>query len=129
MIHEEIQEFVANRLASMLFREACSLVANDVVNVKDVDVIVEASMGHRWAITGPFESYKFAGGKAGLPVFLRNLAGTLKSTWQSEGKLKLPETKHIDQDLTPEDENGGGGSGRKKDWAGKVIEQTLCAYD
>jgi 3-hydroxyacyl-CoA dehydrogenase len=43
VIAKETTGFVANRLAFVLFREACRLVQQGVVSVEDVDRIVESS--------------------------------------------------------------------------------------
>ncbi len=57
VIKKECTGFVANRLAFALFREACSLVAQDVVSVKDLDAVMTSSMGPRWSVAGVFKSY------------------------------------------------------------------------
>lgn len=41
------KEFVANRLAFVLFHEACRLMLE---GVEDVDAIVESSVGLRWGV-------------------------------------------------------------------------------
>ncbi|KAA8895296.1 hypothetical protein FN846DRAFT_343554 [Sphaerosporella brunnea] len=85
VIRKETTGFVANRLAFVLFREACSLVQQGVVRVEDVDKIVEASIGLRWGIKGPFASYHYGGGEGGLAGFLQNVGKTVKDVW-SEGE-------------------------------------------
>ena len=81
VIKKECTGFVANRLAFALFREACSLVAQDVVSVKDLDAIVTASMGPRWSIAGPFKSYHAGGGEGGLHSFMEKIGGTVQECW------------------------------------------------
>ncbi|CAK7234131.1 hypothetical protein SCUCBS95973_008831 [Sporothrix curviconia] len=66
VVRKEVPGFVGNRLAFALLREAVSLVNDGVVDVADVDTVVEASLGPRWAVQGPFKSYAMGGGTAGL---------------------------------------------------------------
>lgn len=89
VLQKECTGFVANRLAFALFREACSLVANGVVGVEEVDAIVRASMGPRWAVAGVFKSYHAGGGEEGLAGFMRKIGGTVGECWQaSEDDVK-----------------------------------------
>lgn len=104
VIMKEKTGFVANRLAFALLREACTLVDQGVVRVEDVDKIVEASIGLRWGIKGPFASYHDGGGAGGLGAFLGNVGRTVKDIWEEE-EVKLGE-----------------------DWEEKVVKQTEEAY-
>jgi 3-hydroxyacyl-CoA dehydrogenase len=81
VIKKECTGFVANRLAFALFREACSLVAQGVVSVKDLDSIVTASMGPRWSVAGPFKSYHAGGGEGGMKSFMDKIGGTVQRCW------------------------------------------------
>ena len=54
VLKKECTGFVANRLAFALLREAIGLVDQGIVSVEELDDIVTASMGPRWAIRGPF---------------------------------------------------------------------------
>ena len=86
VIKKECTGFVANRLAFALFREACSLVAQDVVSVKDLDAIVTASMGPRWSVTGPFKAYHAGGGEGGMYAFMDKIGGTIQECWDVSEK-------------------------------------------
>lgn len=110
--HKEITGFVGNRLAYALFREACSLVDRDIISAHDLDALVEASIGPRWAVQGPFKSYNMGGGTGGLEAFLKNLSGTIQEVWDSSVPLAF------------EEESGEGSAG----WVEKVIKQTSEAY-
>ena len=83
VIRKECTGFVANRLAFAMFREACSLVAQGVVSVEDLDAIVEASMGPRWAVVGPFKSYHAGGGEGGLRSFMEKIGDTVQTCWDA----------------------------------------------
>lgn len=81
LVKKECTGFVANRLAFALFREACSLVAQDVVSVEDLDTIVTSSMGPRWSVAGPFKAYHAGGGAGGLTSFMEKIGGTVQDCW------------------------------------------------
>jgi 3-hydroxyacyl-CoA dehydrogenase len=83
VLRRECTGFVANRLAFALYREACSLVAQGVVSVPDLDTIVQASMGPRWVVAGPFKSYHAGGGPGGLRSFMEKIGGTVQRCWQA----------------------------------------------
>lgn len=112
VLRHETTGFVANRLAFVLLREACHLVREGVVGVRDVDTIVENSLGLRWSVKGPFASYHDGGGKGGLEAFMANVGGTIQDVWDSVGTLGM------------EDESLEGG-GR---WRDEVVRQTREAY-
>jgi 3-hydroxyacyl-CoA dehydrogenase len=86
LIRRECTGFVANRLAFALFREACSLVAQGVVGVEDLDAVVQASMGPRWTVAGPFKSYHAGGGEGGLRSFVEKIGGTVQECWDASDK-------------------------------------------
>jgi 3-hydroxyacyl-CoA dehydrogenase len=111
LIRKECTGFVANRLAFALFREACSLVAQGVVGVEDLDSIVQASMGPRWTVAGPFKSYHAGGGEGGLSSFMDKIGGTVQECWDAS-----------DRDV----EAGNIGVGQS--WQEDVCRQTDEAY-
>lgn len=50
----EIEGFVFNRLQGALLREAYCLVRDGVVSARDIDRVVQAGLGRRWSVVGPF---------------------------------------------------------------------------
>ncbi|KAM0555850.1 hypothetical protein ACHAPJ_006249 [Fusarium lateritium] len=118
-INKETQGFVGNRLAFALFREACDLVANDVVSVEDLDTIVETSIAPRWAVAGPFKTYNSAGGTGGIGAFLHNLADTMEACWDDSGDISLKGTS------VTKSAQGSNGDG---DWTDKISKETEQAY-
>lgn len=87
VLKKECKGFVANRLAFALFREACSLVNAGVVGVEDLDEIVTASMGPRWAVAGPFKAYSAGGGERGLEGFMEKIGGTVGECWEDSERM------------------------------------------
>ncbi|KAL5051548.1 hypothetical protein BDW71DRAFT_171317 [Aspergillus fruticulosus] len=93
VIQKEIPGFVGNRLAFALLREACHLVQEDVVTAKDLDTILMASLGPRWAGNGVFESYQQGGGEGGIRAFWDKLGGTMQEVWNGLGQVSVVEVK------------------------------------
>jgi ketoreductase RED1 len=92
VVRKEVPGFVANRLQAALFREAIHLVREGVVTEQELDDIVTSSIGMRWAIAGPFQTFHLGGGPGGLPAFLRHLGTQLEEvTWPSLGSPTLDE--------------------------------------
>ena len=89
VIKKEVTGFVANRLAFALFREAIHLVNDGVASVEDIDKVVQASMGPRWTVAGPFKSYHAGGGQGGLEAFFKNIGGTVQGCWDDSGKVNM----------------------------------------
>lgn len=117
VIHKEVPGFVGNRLAFTLLREACSLVEQGVVSAEDIDTIVEASIGPRWAVQGPFKSYNMGGGVAGIKAFLENLSGSIQNVWDTSVPIdiKPSESQELDGSIDTS-------------WKDKIIAQTTEAY-
>ena len=88
-LHKEVPGFVGNRLAFALLREACHLVGEGVVSAQDLDSIVTASLGPRWAGSGVFESYHAGGGEGGIGAFLQKLSPTIQDVWGDLGQLDI----------------------------------------
>ncbi len=92
LLRMEIAGFVANRLQSALFREAVHLVSQGVVTEQELDDIVTSSIGLRWAIAGPFQTYHLGAGSGGLPAFLEHFRKTFEEEiWPSLGAPSLDE--------------------------------------
>lgn len=89
ILQKECTGFVANRLAFALLRESIHLVNTGIVSVKDLDNIVESSMGPRWAVAGPFKSYHAGGGPQGLEGFFNNIGQTVQECWNDAGHVNV----------------------------------------
>ncbi|KAK5940412.1 hypothetical protein PMZ80_006826 [Knufia obscura] len=124
VVKKEVPGFVGNRLAFVLLREACHLVSEGVVSVEDLDTIVEASVGPRWAVTGPLKSYHYGGGTKGLGAFFQNLSGTIEDIWQDAGR----ESFKCSSFMPGETDSLAMGTQQETGWAEKVVEQTTEAY-
>ena len=58
---------------------------------QELDEIVTSSIGLRWAIAGPFQTYHLGGGPGGLPASLEHFRKTFEETWRSLGAPSLDE--------------------------------------
>jgi len=56
LLHRELEGFLFNRLQGALLREAYCLLRDGVASVEDIDTVVRAGLGRRWAFMGPFET-------------------------------------------------------------------------
>lgn len=65
-LKKEIPGFVGNRLQKVVNDQAVYLVQQGVIDVTDLDDLVRASLGLRWATIGPFQSNTLGGGPGGI---------------------------------------------------------------
>ena len=94
VIRREIEAFVGDRLLEALWREALWLVKDDVASVEEIDDIIRYSFGLRWAQMGLFQTYRIAGGEAGMRHFLAQFGPALKWPW-----TKLMDVPDLDDAL------------------------------
>lgn len=85
----EIDAFVGDRLLESVWREALWLIRDDVCDTETLDDIIRFSFGMRWAQMGLFETYRIAGGEAGMRHFLAQFGPTL--TWPWTHLMDVPE--------------------------------------
>ena len=76
-LNKPIEGFVTNRLQYVFLREAIHIVEEGVVDVADLDKIVMASLGVRWASVGPFLAGQLGGGAGGVRGIIENIFSTL----------------------------------------------------
>lgn len=60
-VKKDVPGFVGNRLQHALWREAISLVENDICDAETVDTVVKAAFGRRLAVLGPLENADLVG--------------------------------------------------------------------
>jgi carnitine 3-dehydrogenase len=94
VIAREIEAFVGDRLLEALWREALWLIKDDVCDVETLDDVIRYSFGMRWAQMGLFQTYRIAGGEAGMRHFLAQFGPCLKWPW-----TKLTDVVDLDEAL------------------------------
>ncbi len=81
VIAKEIEAFVGDRLLEALWREALWLIKDDICDTETLDDVMRYSFGMRWAQMGLFETYRIAGGEAGMRHFLAQFGPCLHWPW------------------------------------------------
>lgn len=80
-IRKEIEAFVADRLLEAVWREALWLVKDGIATTAEIDDAIRYGFGLRWAQMGLFETYRVAGGEAGIAHFIAQFGPCLKWPW------------------------------------------------
>jgi len=83
ILKKEVQGYVVNRLAAALWREAINLVDKEIVSVEDIDKVMWAGLGIRWALMGPFLTYHLGGGQGGIKYFIEHIGPSFSSCWKT----------------------------------------------
>ena len=93
-LRQEIDAHVGDRLLEALWREALWLVKDDVATTAEIDEIISYSFGLRWAQMGLFETYRVAGGEAGMRHFMAQFGPALAWPW-----TRLMDVPELDEAL------------------------------
>ncbi len=93
-IAKEIEAFVGDRLLEALWREALWLIKDDICTVETLDDVIRYSFGLRWAQMGLFQTYRIAGGEAGMRHFLAQFGPCLAWPW-----TKLTDVVDLDDEF------------------------------
>ncbi|MEM9041082.1 MAG: 3-hydroxyacyl-CoA dehydrogenase NAD-binding domain-containing protein [Actinomycetota bacterium] len=80
-VRREIDAFIADRLLEAVWREALWLVHDGVATTAEIDEAIVHGVGLRWAQMGLFETYRTAGGAAGMRHFLAQFGPALQWPW------------------------------------------------
>ena len=80
-VRREIDAHIADRLLEAMWREALWLVRDGVATTGEIDAVIRYGFGPRWAQMGLFESYRIAGGDAGMRHFLAQFGPALQWPW------------------------------------------------
>lgn len=81
VIRKEIDAHIADRLLEAVWREALWLVNDDIASTEEIDDVIRFGFGLRWAQMGLFETYRIAGGEAGMAHFIEQFGPCLKWPW------------------------------------------------
>ncbi|MDX2482542.1 MAG: carnitine 3-dehydrogenase [Pseudodonghicola sp.] len=80
-VRKEIDAHIADRLLEAVWREALWLVKDDVATTQEIDEAIRMGFGLRWAQMGLFDTYRVAGGEAGMKHFMAQFGPCLQSPW------------------------------------------------
>ena len=94
IIKKEIEAFVGDRLLEAVWREGLWLIHDDICDTETLDDVIRYSFGMRWAQMGMFETYRIAGGEAGMRHFIAQFGPCLSWPW-----TKLTDVVDLDDAL------------------------------
>jgi carnitine 3-dehydrogenase len=93
-VRAEIDAHIADRLLEAVWREALWLVKDGIATTEEIDNAIRYGFGLRWAQMGLFETYRIAGGEAGMRHFLAQFGPALAWPW-----TKLMDVPDLDDAL------------------------------
>ena len=88
-VRKEIDAHIADRFLEAVWREALWLVKDGVATTEEIDEAIRMGFGLRWGQMGLFETYRIAGGEAGMKHFLAQFGPCL--TWPWTKLMDVPE--------------------------------------
>ncbi len=80
-VRSEIDAHIADRFLEAVWREALWLIKDDIATTEEIDNAIRYGFGLRWAQMGLFETYRIAGGEAGMRHFIEQFGPCLKWPW------------------------------------------------
>lgn len=80
-VRKEIDAHIADRLLEAVWRESLWLVKDGVATTAEIDEAIRMGFGIRWAQMGLFETYRIAGGEAGMKHFMAQFGPALSWPW------------------------------------------------
>ncbi|MEL6785520.1 MAG: 3-hydroxyacyl-CoA dehydrogenase family protein, partial [Pseudomonadota bacterium] len=107
-IRKEIDAFVGDRLLEAVWREALWLIKDDVCTVEELDDVMTHSFGLRWGQMGLFQTYRVAGGEAGMRHFIQQFGPTMSLPWTKLMDVPELDDALIDKIADQSDEQAGG---------------------
>ena len=93
-VRQEIDAHIADRFLEAVWREALWLVKDGVATTEEIDNAIRYGFGLRWAQMGLFETYRVAGGEAGMRHFISQFGPALKWPW-----TKLMDVPELTEEL------------------------------
>ena len=112
-VRREIDAHIADRLLEAIWREALWLVRDGVASTGEIDAAIRYGFGPRWAQMGLFESYRIAGGDAGMRHFLTQFGPALHWPWSRLTDVPELSDELIEKIAQQSDEQAAGASVRE----------------
>lgn len=88
-IQKEILGHIADRLLESVWREGLWLINDGICDTETLDDAMRFGFGLRWAQMGLFETYRIAGGEAGMLHFISQFGPTME--WPLSKLMDVPE--------------------------------------
>ncbi|WP_152494391.1 carnitine 3-dehydrogenase [Roseovarius sp. THAF27] len=80
-VRKEIDAHIADRFLEAVWREALWLVKDGIATTEEIDNAIRYGFGLRWGQMGLFETYRVAGGEAGMRHFMAQFGPALSWPW------------------------------------------------
>ncbi|MDP6190984.1 MAG: 3-hydroxyacyl-CoA dehydrogenase NAD-binding domain-containing protein, partial [Gammaproteobacteria bacterium] len=80
-VRKEIEAHIADRFLEAVWREGLWLINDGVATTAEIDDAIRFGFGLRWAQMGLFETYRVAGGEAGMAHFIAQFGPCLEWPW------------------------------------------------
>ncbi|UTH48493.1 carnitine 3-dehydrogenase [Loktanella salsilacus] len=80
-VRKEIDAHIADRFLEAVWREALWLVKDGIATTQEIDDAIRYGFGLRWGQMGLFETYRVAGGEAGMAHFIAQFGPCLQWPW------------------------------------------------
>ena len=93
-VRREIDAHIADRFLEAVWREGLWLVKDGIATTEEIDDAIRFGFGIRWAQMGLFETYRVAGGEAGMAHFIAQFGPCLAWPW-----TKLMDVPELTDDL------------------------------
>ncbi len=93
-VRAEIDAHIADRFLEAVWREALWLIKDGIATTEEIDDAIRYGFGLRWAQMGLFETYRIAGGEAGMRHFIEQFGPCLSWPW-----TKLMDVPELTDDL------------------------------
>ncbi|MCA0847980.1 carnitine 3-dehydrogenase [Salipiger thiooxidans] len=77
----EIDAFIGNRFQEAIWREALWMIRDGIATTSDIDDAIRMGFGLRLAQMGLFETYRLAGGEAGMASYMEQFGPSLHWPW------------------------------------------------
>jgi len=94
VIRKEIDAFIGNRFLEAVWREALWMLKDGIATTSEIDEAIRMGFGLRWGQMGLFETYRVAGGEAGMRHFMAQFGPALKWPW-----TKLMDVPEFNEEL------------------------------
>ncbi len=93
-VRAEIDAHIADRFLEAVWREALWLIKDGIATTEEIDDAIRYGFGLRWAQMGLFETYRVAGGEAGMRHFMAQFGPALEWPW-----TKLMDVPELTEEL------------------------------
>jgi len=112
-VRAEIDAHIADRFLEAVWREALWLIKDGIATTEEIDNAIRYGFGLRWGQMGLFETYRVAGGEAGMKHFIGQFGPCLKWPWTK--LMDVPELTDelVDSIATQSDAQSGAHSIRE----------------